>query len=323
MGSPRFCQPGKAAFQKKEDREAAELYSLGRTIQAVAMSSVLNHQSAVRCQVHQIAEEDSAARQAAENLAAEYLANEPSAIQKSLALMKEYYSQEVCDLVKSLLTERQALSAYRSMASALSQTAESLQKKQQLFVEIERRKLRKRSYGLLYCGSNKFEDVLKECLQLEQYDLGLELMQELSSQQRLRNPVFAYYYQCFLYHKESFSELRAFVAQVSALRLYREYKAINHEYYVKNLLFADFKEAGQLDKALAVLDSAIAEATTYYSPRKPLLLAQFYMRKAEVIKSLYSEEFATAYFRATTEALRILDALMGAEPDLQTRLYNY
>lgn len=101
-----------------------------------------------------------------------------------------------------MLVDKLPLSDYPSQIEEINKTASKFNIHQNLFVEIQKRKLKKRTQKLLYEDKLKIEDVLQECEDLEQYDLGLSVMEELTKSQILKHPIFSYHYSNFLFQKQ-------------------------------------------------------------------------------------------------------------------------
>lgn len=56
-GTPGFFQPGKTKFASKEEREIAELYTLGRTLLVTAMGSIIDNMCHAYCSIHSITDQ--------------------------------------------------------------------------------------------------------------------------------------------------------------------------------------------------------------------------------------------------------------------------
>eukprot|EP00825_Cyclidium_porcatum_P045806 TRINITY_DN705_c0_g2_i5.p1 TRINITY_DN705_c0_g2~~TRINITY_DN705_c0_g2_i5.p1 ORF type:complete len:778 (-),score=133.06 TRINITY_DN705_c0_g2_i5:76-2409(-) len=315
-----FYQPSKYTFNTVEERETAELYSLGRTILITAMSSIIDNMCDTYIQVNSISDPQEI-QEYQDMLRQKYLENDQPSILLSLEQIKEYYSEDIYNICKNLLIDKLPLKDYLPIFQEMNKNAKSLNTKQSLFIEIDKRKLKKRSQKLLFEDHVRIEDVLQECEDLEQYDLGQSIMEELTKQQILKHPIFSYHYANFLFQKQQIYELKQFIQEVNDKHLYREYKETSYEWYLKCLLFADSQYEGEIKKQLEIINKAIAEVENYYHDNNNTLRALLLMRKADAIRCVCQGEYYEEQKSSINEALRIFT--LKKDENLQNKLLYY
>lgn len=162
------------------------------------MGSILDSMAEEYCRANFISEKDKFEAFLVQ-LHANYLPNNEECNKRSLEQIAQYYDEDIAHFLRCLLIDKLPLDQYKPLVKSLRLSSRRFQSKMELFAEINYRKLRKRSQKLLYEDRMKIEDVLEECNELEQYDLGLAVMEELTKQQIIKHPIFSFYYQNFLY----------------------------------------------------------------------------------------------------------------------------